>query len=174
MKKQTKKFETKEIKKSKYMNDDVKRVISFFIVLILVALFILLLFFINGKYVTKDQFQNEDETVEVNVDEDLITLDDTLKMKDDEYYVLAYSEKETSKSSILASLRVNYSKDLYYANLDNISNKSHYDLEKAENVKVTNIKELNLIQATLIKVKKGKIISYTTDMDEIIKKLSEK
>lgn len=174
MEKQNKRFQTKEIKKSKYMNEDVKKVISFFIVLILVAIFIFVLFFINGKYVTKDEFQSEDTTSSVTIDEDLITLDDVLKMDKQEYYVLAYSEKETSTSSVLISLMVNYSKDIYYANLDDVSNRNHYNLEKEEKVLVDKIKDLNLNKATLIKVKNNKIISYTTDIDEMIKLLSKK
>ena len=49
MKKETKRFETKEIKKSKYMNEDVQKITSFLVVLVIVGIFIAGLFYINGK-----------------------------------------------------------------------------------------------------------------------------
>lgn len=174
MKKEVKKFETKEIKKSKYMNDDVSKIISFIIVLVIVGLFIGALFFINGKYVTKDEFQNNDVTENITIDQKLITLDDLFKVNKDEYYVLAYSLKDTKVASSLTSLKNSYSGDIYVANLDETVNKNHYDVSKEEKVNVKDIKTLNLTKPTLIKIKDKKIVSYTTDIDEMINLLSKK
>lgn len=173
MKKETKRFETKEIKKSKYMNDDVKKVISFLVVLLIVALFIGLLFFINGKYVTKDEFQDS-TTNAVSINTKLITLDDIFKSEKSEYYVLAYNAEDTKTSSIYSSLVSSTKSDIFYVNLDEAINKNHYDVAGEEKVNVKDIKDLMLTKPTLIKVKNKKIVSYTTNIDEIIKELSNK
>ena len=173
MKKETKRFETKEIKKSKYMNDDVKKVISFLVVLLIVALFIGLLFFINGKYVTKDEFQ-DNTTNAVSINTKLITLDDILKSEKSEYYVLAYNVEDTKTASIYSSLVSSTKSDIFYVNLDETINKNHYDVAGEEKVNVKDVKDLMLTKPTLIKVKNKKIVSYTTNIDEIIKELSKK
>ncbi len=173
MKKKTKRFETKEIKKSKYMNDDVKKVISFLVVLLIVALFIGLLFFINGKYVTKDEFQDS-TTNAVSINTKLITLDDIFKSEKSEYYVLAYNADDTKTASIYSSLVSSTKSDIFYVNLDETINKNHYDVAGEEKVNVKDIKDLMLTKPTLIKVKNKKIVSYTTNIDEIIKELSNK
>lgn len=173
MKKETKRFETKEIKKSKYMNDDVKKVISFLVVLLIVALFIGLLFFINGKYVTKDEFQDS-TTNAVSINTKLITLDDILKSEKSEYYVLAYNAEDTKTASIYSSLVSSTKSDIFYVNLDETINKNHYDVAGEEKVSVKDVKDLMLTKPTLIKVKNKKIVSYTTNIDEIIKELSKK
>ncbi len=173
MKKETKRFETKEIKKSKYMNDDVKKVISFLVVLLIVALFIGLLFFINGKYVTKDEFQDS-TTNAVSINTKLITLDDILKSDKSEYYVLAYNTEDTKTASIYSSLVSSTKSDIFYVNLDETINKNHYDVAGEEKVNVKDVKDLMLTKPTLIKVKNKKIVSYTTNIDEIIKELSKK
>lgn len=173
MKKETKRFETKEIKKSKYMNDDVKKVISFLVVLLIVALFIGLLFFINGKYVTKDEFQDS-TTNAVSINTKLITLDDILKSENSEYYVLAYNAEDTKTASIYSSLVSSTKSDVFYVNLDETINKNHYDVAGEEKVNVKDVKDLMLTKPTLIKVKNKKIVSYTTNIDEIIKELSKK
>ena len=172
MKKETKRFETKEIKKSEYMNDDVKKVISFLVVLLIVALFIGLLFFINGKYVTKDEFQ--DSTTNAVSNTKLITLDDILKSEKSEYYVLAYNAEDTKSASIYSSLVSSTKSDIFYVNLDEAVNKNHYNVVDEEKVSVKDVKDLMLTKPTLIKVKSKKIVSYTTNIDEIIKELSSK
>ena len=173
MKKETRKFETKEIKKSKYMNDDVKKVISFLVVLLIVALFIGLLFFINGKYVTKDEFQDS-TTNAVSINAKLIVLDDILKSEKTEYYVLAYNVEDTKSASVYSSLVSSTKSDIFYVNLDETINKNHYDVAGEEKVNVKDVKDLMLTKPTLIKVKNKKIVSYTTNIDEIIKELSKK
>ena len=173
MKKETKRFETKEIKKAKYMNDDVKKVISFLVVLLIVALFIGLLFFINGKYVTKDEFQDS-TTNAVSINTKLITLDDIFKSEKSEYYVLAYNFEDTKSASIYSSLVSSTKSDIFYVNLDETINKNHYDEAGEEKVNVKDVKDLMLTKPTLIKVKNKKIVSYTTNIDEIIKELSNK
>lgn len=173
MKKETKRFETKEIKKSEYMNDDVKKVISFLVVLLIVALFIGLLFFINGKYVTKDEFQ-DNTTKAVSINTKLIILDDILKSEKNEYYVLAYNTEDTKSASIYSSLVSSTKSDIFYVNLDETINKNHYNVAGEEKVSVNDVKDLMLTKPTLIKVKNRKIVSYTTNIDEIIKELSSK
>lgn len=173
MKKETKRFEPKEIKKSKYMNDDVKKVISFLVVLLIVALFIGLLFFINGKYVTKDEFQ-DNTTKAVSINTKLIILDDILKSEKNEYYVLAYNTEDTKSASIYSSLVSSTKSDIFYVNLDETINKNHYNVAGEEKVIVKDVKDLMLTKPTLIKVKNKKIVSYTTNIDEIIKELSSK
>lgn len=173
MKKETKRFETKEIKNSKYMNDDVKKVISFLVVLLIVALFIGLLFFINGKYVTKDEFQ-DNTTKAVSINTKLIILDDILKSEKNEYYVLAYNTEDTKSASIYSSLVSSTKSDIFYVNLDETINKNHYNVAGEEKVSVKDVKDLMLTKPTLIKVKNKKIVSYTTNIDEIIKELSSK
>ena len=58
--------------------------------------------------------------------------------------------------------------------MDDAINKNHYDSDKEENIKVKNVDELMLNKPTLIKIKNKQVISYSTDIEEIINTLSKK
>lgn len=176
-KKNDNKFISKEIKKTSYMNEDYKKAISFIIVLIIILGLIALLFFLNGKYVTKDEFQNTTTTTTApSYDETVITVDKMFKMSDSEYMVMLY-DKTVKESSVLYDGLVNsYSGEvnLYSVDLSKKMNSKYYDTKGKENTKPTKASEVMITKPTLIVIKKGKVTSYITNTDDIVKKLAQK
>lgn len=168
-------FESKELKKSKYMNEDTKKVIAFIVVLIVVVVFIVLLYFLNGKYVTKDEFQTTTTTTTTTAtyDETIITVDEIFSQSDKEYMVLLYDADDDLTNFLYSGLITSYSGDitLYSIDLSNKMNSSHYDKEGEENTSPKTSNDVLVTGATLITIKKGKVTSYITDKDEIKDKL---
>ena len=168
--KQTDKFISKEIKKQTYRNEDYQKVISFFIILAIVVLFVGALYFLNGKYVTKDAFQETTTTTEVTYNESLITVNKMFNMNEDSYMVMAFDTKDNTSSSLYSSL-VNYytgSNKVYKLDLSDGQNKQYYNKEGKENTNPTKASEVVITRPTLMIFKSGKVVSYITDRDEIV------
>ena len=70
MKKNKQKFYSKEIKRNKQMNDDYKKFLAFIIVSVVVLGLLGVLYLLNGKYVTKDLFQDDSKTTTTEVSYD--------------------------------------------------------------------------------------------------------
>ena len=56
------KFYTEELKKSKTINEDTIKIITFLIILVIVLGLFFGLFYLNGKFVTKDKYQDNNTT----------------------------------------------------------------------------------------------------------------
>lgn len=182
MKKKTKEinhFHTREIKKKNYMNDDYKMALSFIGVLFIVLALVGLLFFFNGKFVTKDEFQGDKTTAttEPSYDDTVILVNDILDISDKKYYVLAYDFTNIAQNSIYTPLVNSYSDSdikLYSVNLGISFNKKYYNQDKEESVLVNNYKNFNFTRPTLLVVNKHKVEQVLTDNEKITNMLRNK
>lgn len=169
------KFQTREIKKRRNINDDYKVVIAFLVVLVIIAGLVALLFYFNGKFVSKDLFQKSSTTTTTaKYDETLLTIDSMFKVTDKEYYVLLFDSKEET-SFLYSNLKTSYEDEnvgLYMVDLGSKMNKKYYDPSGKENTSPKKASEVLIVRPTLIKFKNGKITSYITEKEEIVKKLS--
>ena len=177
MKKKEQKFYSKEIKKSKQVNEDYKRVVSLFIVLFIVCGLLFGLYLLNGKYVSKDLFQDDKTTTkEVSYDDTLLTVSNLFKVTDKEYYVMAYDASDELRGFLYSNLVVNFKEvdiPLYSIDLSNAMNKKYYNTKGEENTKPTKYEEVMFTRPTLVHVKNGKVFAYVTDLDEMVRLLTE-
>lgn len=178
-KKQDVRFHSTEIKKQQYLNDDYKTMLGLLITLIVVGICVALLFFLNGKFVTKDHFQEKEEetTSEVEYDETIITVSDLFKIDKKEYMVLLYDEKDKTSSFLYSGLISGFEEDktpLYSIELGNAMNRKYFDSKGKENRKPTKVDEVLVTRPTLIVMKNGKVVEYITDTNKIVEKLAKK
>ena len=178
MKKNKQKFYSKEIKKNRELNDDYKRVVTFIVVLLVIGLCIAVLFLLNGKYVTKDLFQDKTTTTttEVSYDSSLLTVSTLFSVNDSEYLVLLYDKSNKNTGFLYDDLVLGFVEDkvsLYSVDMSNQMNKKYYDINGEANKKPTKSSEVLITGPTLMHIKKKKIVEYITDRDEIISTLDK-
>ena len=171
------KFYTEEMKKSKSINDDTIKIITFIIILIVVLGLLFLLFFLNGKYVTKDKYQGETTTTttEAVYDDTKVTVNTMFNLSNDTYYVLAFDKSDKTEGDYYNNLTLYYHNDkikLYSLDLNNAMNNNYYNTNKEQSLKNKN--NINFVTNTLLIFKKGTISQAITDKDEITKILNEK
>ena len=177
-KKKTYTFETKELKNTTVDHDN-SAVVTFIIALIVIGVLVGGLYFVNAKYVTKDKYQDETTTTttEPSYDATVILGDDALSQSDKEYMVLFF-DKKSKEGSYYASLASGYKKDTKLYSVD-LSNKMNAEYVSNSEVKydimpttLDGLKKVKTSSPTLIKVKKGKIVDFITDIPTIYSKLS--
>ena len=169
-------FQSTPIQINGGLNEDYKKVISFFIVLAIILGAVFLLYFFNGRFVTKDLKEKETTTTTVKYDESLILVDDIFKQGNGEYMVLLYDQSNNVESVLYNSLANYYDNEkvnLYTVDLSSIMNKKYYNKEGEENKNPKKASEIMITKTTLIKIKKGKVTSYITDKDKIVEELSK-
>lgn len=175
-KKKNSKFQSKEIKVKNYMNEDYKTITTLIIVLVVIGCFIGLLFFLNGKFVTKDHFQdNTTTTAKVKYDDSLLIVNDIFNIDDKEYFVLLYDAKDKTSNFLYSGLISSYKDDkisLYSIDLSNSMNKKYYNKEGKINKTPKNASEVLVNGPTLMVIKNGKVSSYITEKEKIVEKLS--
>ena len=173
-------FYTQELKKSKTINEDTVKVITFTIVLIIVLALLALLYFLNGKYVTKDidNTTSTTTTTEPIYDDTKLTVNTMFDVsKKDTYYVLAYDSTDEVVGQYLYSNATTAKIEnvkVYTLDLNNAMNKKYYDTTKEPNTKPTKPSEVSFKTNTLLVFKKGKVVEFITDKNEIAKKLQNK
>jgi len=157
----------KKVKETKIMSDDVVKVRNMLILLVGVVIVCVGLFFLTEKMIEKDTITNE-ETTEVEFDNDIATIGTMFNRNYDEYYVLLYSKEDHAKNldSVLDAYRSsdNYIKT-YFIDLDLKINNSVYGEEF--NKKPNNSKEVKVNDATLFKIKNGKVTNSYEGSEEI-------
>ncbi len=171
-----KNYKMQEIKRRQAINDDYRRALSFVVVLVIIIALLALLYFLNGKYVSKDLFQDETTTTttEAKYDPSKILAANIFDIDDKEYMVLLYDSKD-DKEAVLYTSSVNaYTSEdvpLYTVDLGNKMNKNYYDQDGKENTKPTKASEVMVTRSTLMVIKKGKVTSYITEPKDILAKL---
>lgn len=162
----------KTIKQQTFENEDYRKIKSLLIMTIIVLAFIGLLFYFNGKFVTKDLFQKDNtKTTEATYDASLLVVDNIFSVSDKEYYVLVFDAKDELTGDIYKSLKASYtneSKKLYSIDLSNQMNNKYYNKDKELSLK----NEFNFNEAILLNIKDKKITASYTELNEIIEKLS--
>lgn len=167
----------KEKKKSviNYKSEEQKEIIKFVIILLVIVVVVVGIYFFTRNFVTKEAIKdNNTETTPVTINYDVTIVGSMLNRPYDEYYVLAYESDSVSVNkyqAVYSSYANKEKKDkLYYIDLSNHLNSSYYN-KNDTNPNATSIDELKFGDFTLIKVKKGKIVKYLEDYDEIKKEL---
>ena len=173
-------FYTQELKKSKTINEDTVKIITFIIVLIVVLGLLVLLYFLNGKYVTKDidKTTTTTTTTEATYNDSQTTVSTMFNIsKKDTYYVLAYDSEDEIVGQYLYSNATTANIEnvkVYTLDLANAMNQKYYDSTKEPNTKPTKPSEVSFKTNTLLVFKKGKVVEFITDKDQITKKLQNK
>ncbi len=171
----TSRFQSKQIKINGGLNEDYKKVISFFIVLAIILGAVFLLYYFNGQFVTKDLKNKETTTTTAKYDSSVIVVDDIFKQGNGEYMVLLYDKASNVESVLYNGLVASYDNEkvnLYTVDLSSALNKRYYNKDGEENKKPTKASDLVITKATLITIKKGKVTSYITEKDKIVEKIS--
>jgi hypothetical protein len=171
-------FITSELKQSKLSNEEYNKVKGFIVLVVIIGIFVGLLFFLNGNFVTKDLKEDETTTTttEAEYDSKLILASEFLNLSDKSYYVLFYDADNTDEKAFAEEFINKYNVSavpLYKVELNDLMNKKYYDPNGTENTKPKNSDELVITKTTLIKVNKKKVSSFITDKNEIGKLLSE-
>ena len=177
--KQTERFVSTEIKQNKMSNEDYQKIKTFFIVLVIVIALLGLLFYFNGKVITKDIFSDSTtaQTTEPTFSKDIILATDVFNQKDKEYMVLIYDSSDKESGILYDGLFNSYSKDsvLYGVDLSNKMNKDHYNADlETELTKPTKASELVVKGPRLLTIKEGVVIDYISDANIIVEKLKSK
>lgn len=172
-------YKMHEIKNSRAMNEDYKKALSFIVVLVVIIALLALLFYLNGRFVSKDIFQGDQTTTttEPAYNEKNILIDNIFTIKDKEYMVMLYDTSDDVESITFSSAVNYYQSDdikLYTADLANGMNKMYYNKDGKENTKPTKASEIVVTRPTLMVIKNGKVTNYITDSKEILKKLTPK
>lgn len=170
---------TKEIKKKKYVNDDYKMAVSFIVVLLIVLVFIGTLFFLNGKFVSKDILQDDKTTTTTTApsyDDSVILVNRILSVNNDKYYVMVYDFNDDIHNALYSSLVSSYKGEnikLYSTNIGIALNSKYYNKDKKENIMVSNYKDFNFTRPVLLEINKNKVSRTITTEKEIISILKE-
>ena len=168
------KYETKQLKNTTVDHDN-SAVVTFIIALIVICVLVGGLYYVNAKYVTKDKYQDDNTTTtttEPSYDATVILADDALKQKETEYMVV-FVDKSKDDANYITSLISGYKGDskIYTVDLSNKMNKDYYNESSLRNLPmpttIEGLKECKVINPTLIKVKKGKIVELTDDKEKI-------
>lgn len=169
-------------KKSKhnYSSNDSYDIKRFIIVLLVVVLAVVTIYFLTRIFVTKDLFNKEEETVtETSINYNLTTVGLLLSRPYDEYYVFLYNDD--SKEQIVSDVRnvvTQYTnsedaKKIYYVDLAEANNIGFYNAEES-NPDASSVKDFKFGNATILKIKDGKVVKYLEKLDAIEKELKVK
>ena len=159
--------------KYNYQTEEQKEMQKFFIVLIILVLIILGVYLCSKVFIKPDIEEYEYTTGEIN--NEAISVGTLFSKKDSSYYVLAYdfNSKNANNYKSYASYYNNFSTKgikIYYLDLSTVFNKPYYVNENS-NPKATNIKDLKMIDGTLLLIKDKKISKYVEGIDGIAKEL---
>lgn len=170
---------TKEIKKKNYVNDDYRMAVSFVVVLVIVLVFIGTLFFLNGKFVSKDILQDDkmtSTTTAPSYDDTVILVNRVLDVSSSKYYVMVYDFEDEIHEALYSSTVSSYKGEdikLYSVNIGIALNKKYYNKDAEEKLIVTNYKDFNFTRPVLLEINKNKVSKAITDAKEIKSLLKE-
>ncbi len=164
------------MKKEKIRTAEQEEMYKFGIVILVVVIICAGVYLLTRAFVTKDLFkkETEPEIVEGSVNYDVAIVGEILNRPYDTYYVFVY-DKNGAAASDMAAIIYDYknkeeSLHTYTVDLANKLNASYYDKEK-ENVNATTVDSFMFGDATLIKVKDGKVEKYINDLAKMKKEL---
>lgn len=169
-------FITSELKQKSTANEEYAKVKGFVFFVVIILALVGLLAYINGNFVTKDY--NEDETTTttttVKYDSSLLTINKVFTVDSKNYYVLFYDASNNTDKEFAEEFAGYYDDEkvpLYKVDMSNAMNRDHYDENGEENTTPKSSDEIIITKVTLMKIKKGKVVSYITDKYEIAKTL---
>lgn len=164
-----------------YKTEEQQEIMKFIILIVIIAVCVGGIYLFTKKFVTKDINKNENATEEVvtgAINYNVTIIGSLLDRPYSEYYVMAYNSKDVVSMKYQAIYSAYMSKEekdltkLYYVDLSNIMNEQYVASKDQEtNPNAEKIEELKLGEFTLMKIKKGKIVKYIEDIEEIKKEL---
>ena len=161
----------RRIRQKDKVSEDVLKVRSLIILLVIVVLVSVGLYFLTDTMIKKEANKNNEE-VSTEINYDIATIGTMFNRIESEYYVLLYSNEEDGSdlNSVLDSYRSsdNYVKT-YYVDLDNKFNSSVLGTELEKTPKSS--EEVKVNGATLYKIVEGKVTECISGIEEITKKL---
>ena len=159
--------------KINYQTEEQKEMQKFFLVVVGLVLVILGVYFLSKILIKPSIKEYEYTTGQVSTT--AISVGTLLNAKEKSYYVVAYDFNSDISSSIqtyadhYTSTKENATK-IYYLDLSTAFNRPYYVTEKS-NPKATKIKDLKMLNGTLLLIKDGKITKYLEGLDAISKEL---
>lgn len=160
------------MKREKIYTEEQKEVRRFIKILSGLVIIFAIIYAINVFFVEDNDLKVERSNTKGEISYDSIMLGTLLNKVDDEYYVLAFDSTSVNNTYIINQAS-NFKSDsknipLYTADLSLEFNKGFISDEKNVTDDISNLK---LTGTTLIKVKKGHIVSFIDDSNEISKVL---
>lgn len=148
---------------------------SKFIVIVLFILAVIgMLWLVDALKSNKNEEEEKEVTPKIQYSE--VIVGNMLDQKYDEYYVIAYKEKENKKELIDYLLSKHLTGEHYYT-IDLTKAQNLVSVADESNFKSENIGEIKFKDTTLLEIKKGKITNNYESVDKIVdylKSLEEK
>lgn len=164
---------SRRIKQGNVVSDDVVKVRTLIILLLVIILISVGIYFLTDVMIKKEN-ANETKVEDVTISYDIATVGTMFNRVEEEYFVLLYSNEEDGSelNSVLDTYRSsdNYIKT-YYIDLDNKFN-NHVLGDKLV-IEPKNSNEVMIKEATLYKIKKGIVIECISGVNKIIEKLEK-
>lgn len=159
--------------KLNYKTEEQKEIVKFGIVLAILVCVIVFVYLLSSKFLNVSIKEYEYTTGTVSTD--VVIVGTLLNQKEKSYYVMAYDSTKNNATSYntYTEYYTSNKKDalkIYYLDLNNGMNKDYYVLENS-NPNAKKIKDLKIIDGTLIKVENNKITKYIEGTKAIEKEL---
>ena len=170
MSKKNKRNKVEKVKSYSSDSEEITKMLKILAGLIIVlGVFYLLFSFASGEFSSK---KKSDEPVEIQDIE--ILAGNAFSRSNEEYYVLMYNFEAADSIAYnnIYNMYANYKTDskMYVVDLNKKFN-TPYVVEDRSLVNVSNVDSLKVVNGTLIKVSKGKGVSYNIGIEEIEKTL---
>ena len=160
--------DTRKIKQTKIINEDVEQIKKLGILLIIVIILCVGVYFLTEKLLNRKNENNTETKTEVKFNYDIATVGTMFNRPEKEYYVFLYSNEEDGNTynSMLTTYRSSdeYVKT-YFIDLDLKTNNSV--LTEKLNKKPTKSTEVSVTGATLYKIKNGKVTECYYTLEDI-------
>lgn len=156
-----------------YKTEEQQEMKKFLIILFIVVVIIVGVYGLSKVFIKEETKDLTYQTGEVSTDK--VIVGTMLKKPEKEYYVLAYDTTGNNKDSyqIYAGYYTQINLKgikIYYLDLNDVFNEKYYVKENS-NPKATNIKDLKMLDGTLLKIENGKITKYIEGIEEVQKEL---
>ena len=166
------------MKKEKLRTAEQEEMFRFVCVIIIVILCVAGVYLLTRAFVTKDLFKKDEqaEVISGEVKYDVAIVGQILNRPYDTYYVAVYNKTGDKASDMSNYIYTYQSKEdvnklhIYTVDLANKLNADYYDPNK-ENTAPKDATEFMFGDATLLKIKDGKIEKYINDIEKIRKEL---
>lgn len=140
---------------------------SFFIVIFVVVLCVLGLWLVTDKVVNKDKEEEKEQEVVGAINYDVASVGTLFNRPQSTYYAVIYdttSDKAYEMSSLVTAYKaVEGSLHIYTVDLSDYMNKKYYDPAAVDTKVKTYSDDIRFGDATLVKIKDGKIVKYIED-----------
>ena len=160
-----------------YSTGEQAEIKKFVIVVLVVLVCVVGIYYVTRAFVTKDLFTHdttkEETIVPAEVNYDVAIVGQIMNRPYDEYFVAIYDTTGSNNydmSNIVSSYKSQNKLHIYRVDLSEYMNKDFYKPDEV-NEKATGVDDFKFGDITLLRIKKGKITKYITDLDAMKKEL---